>query len=121
MEITTEYILCHILRIGCITGRAVVSVFNGRLNLLCTADPQNTLVIHVNTEVVFQVVPDAAVTFIRILHMYLFYLFRDLLVFLATLAQFARKPLLYEFFPLYPCLRAISTQTRTIIHTRFTN
>ena len=69
MEITTEYILCHILRIGCITGRAVVSVFNGRLNLLCTADPQNTLVIYVNTEVVFQVVPDAAVTFIRILHM----------------------------------------------------
>ena len=50
------------------------------------------LVIHVNTEVVFQVVPDAAVAFIRMLHMYLFYLFRDLLVFLAALAQLARKP-----------------------------
>ena len=29
--------------------------------------------------------------------------------------------LLYEFLPLYPWLRAISTRTRTIIRTRFTN
>lgn len=29
MEITTEYILCHILRIGCITGTAVVAILNG--------------------------------------------------------------------------------------------
>ena len=56
------------------------------LNLLCTTDPQNTLVIYVNTEVVFQVVPDTAVTFVRMLHMYLLYLLCNLMVVLAALA-----------------------------------
>ena len=53
MKITLEYIFSHILRIGSVMGTAVVAVLNGRLDLLCLADPQNALVVYIHTEVVF--------------------------------------------------------------------
>ena len=85
MEIAVKYILCHILRIRGIAGTAVAAVLNGRPNLLCAADSQDALVVHINTKVVLQVIPDTAVAFVWMLYVYLLYLFCNLLVLFSAL------------------------------------
>lgn len=69
MKIPVQDILCQVLRIGSVARAAVVAVLNGRTNALGAAEAQNPLVIHTDTVVMFQIVPDTSVSFIRVLCM----------------------------------------------------
>ena len=92
MEVAAKNILSYILRILCPPRAAVVTVLDGGLDALGPADTENALVIHVNMFIVPKVVIDAAVAFIRVLHVDLLDLLCDLLVLQRSGTQFTRDP-----------------------------
>ena len=80
MKVTVKEIFSYILRILCSPCTAVVIVLDGGLDALGPADAENALVVHMNMLVVPQVIIDAAVAFIWVLHVDLLDLLRKFLV-----------------------------------------
>ena len=64
MKVSIKQILSHKLRILCLSGAAVVAVLDGGLDTLCTANPENALVVHMNVVVMPEIVVDTAVSLV---------------------------------------------------------
>ena len=92
MEVAGKKIFCYVLWILCTPRAAVVVVFDSRLDAFSPADAKNALVVHMDMFVVPQVVIDAALALIRVLHVNLFHLLRNLLVLHSSGTLFAGYP-----------------------------
>ena len=66
-ELSVQKILCCHLRVRSISGTARLSEFYGRLDMKHPAEMQDTFVAGSDIVVLFQIIPDAAMTFVRML------------------------------------------------------
>ena len=73
-ELSVQDIFCDELRIVCLTRTAKISVLDRGLDVLCSADPECSLVIYLDAMPAVQVIVDPSVSFGRIFHMDLFHL-----------------------------------------------
>ena len=69
MKVSIKQILRHKLRLLRLSGAAVVVVLDGGLDTLCTANPENALVVHMNVVVMLEIVVDTAVSLVWAFHM----------------------------------------------------
>lgn len=92
MELAVQDVLSGILGILGGYGTAMIAVLDGGLDVPDPADPEDPLVTYMDPMVMLQFVPDPPVALIRAFLMNLFYLFRNLLVFRSSVAQFAGCP-----------------------------
>ena len=68
MKVSIKQILRHKLRILRLSGAAVVVVLDGGLDTLCTTNPENALVVHMNVVVMPEIVVDTAVSLVWAFH-----------------------------------------------------
>jgi len=92
VKLAVQPVLGDVLRIGSLSGTAIVLVFNGRLDIQATANAQHPFLIHIQLVVVGQVVLDATVAFVRIPCMDLLHNLSDYLVFQLSGTLFATEP-----------------------------
>ena len=64
-ELSVQKILCRYLRVGSISGTALLSEFYGRLDMKHSTEMQNPLIAGQNIVVLLQIITDAAMSFIR--------------------------------------------------------
>ena len=81
MKVSIQHILCDVLRILRSPRTTVVAVLDGGLNVFLAADPQDSLVINLDIMVMTEIIVDAAIPLVRTLHVDLFDLFCNCLVF----------------------------------------
>lgn len=91
MKVAVQYVLSQELCVFCTAGTAVICVLNGRLNTLFLANTADSFIIYLDMVIVFQVVVDSTIPFIRVLHMDAFYDFRNSFVCFCPLAFFPRS------------------------------
>ena len=92
MKIAVKKILGYILWIFCMPRAAVVVVLDGGFDALSPADAKNSFVVYMNMLVVLQIVIDATVALVRVLHVDLLDLLRNLLVLHGPGAPFTGCP-----------------------------
>ena len=92
VKLPIQPILRYVLRIGGLPRTAVILVLNGGLNIQTAANTKHSLLIHIQVVIMYQVVLDTAITFVRILGMDLLYDLCDPLVFQFSGALFASDP-----------------------------
>ena len=92
IKIPVQDVLCQVLWISSVACTAVATVLNSGLDALYSANAQYSFVVHMNTVIVFQVVPDAPVAFIWAFCVDLLDLLCKLLVVSTTFAQLSGKP-----------------------------
>ena len=93
IEVTCKNVLCQILRAFCTAGAAVVGIFHCGINVLGTANSQNSLVIDRGVVVSLQIVPDTPVSLIWMLLVNLFHQLANPLVFNLAGAGLLSQPL----------------------------
>jgi hypothetical protein len=79
--LSVQKILGNILGILSLPGTAVVTVFHSRAYIFGTADAQHSLVIHMDTMVVAQIIIEPSVAFVRAFFVDLFNLVGQTLIF----------------------------------------
>ncbi len=67
LKLAVEKIVCQILRIFCSPCTAVAGILYCGMNVSCPAYTQNPLVIDLDAVIMFQIIPNAAVTLVRTL------------------------------------------------------
>ena len=92
MEFTVEQVPCYILRILGSPCTSMVTILDGGLYALGSANPENPLVVHMDAVVMSEIVIYAAVTFVRAVSMDFFYLFGNGCILLLSLARIPRCP-----------------------------
>lgn len=92
MELAVQPVLCDVLRIGSLSGTAIVSVLNGGFDIQAAANPQYPFLIHIQLVVMGQIVLYATVTLVRTFGMDLLHNLGDLLVFQLSDTLFATDP-----------------------------
>ena len=80
VKMAVQVIPCNVLRIGRLSGAAVVPIFNRGFDVQTAADAQDPLLVHLYLMIVCQVILDPPVALIWALIMDLFHKFRNLLV-----------------------------------------
>ena len=80
MKIPVKIVPCDVCRIVAAFGTALRFPFDRRLDLFLSADPQDPFIIDINFVVPVQLIPNSAVSHIRMLFMDGSYFFRNLLV-----------------------------------------
>ena len=71
-ELSIQDVLCDELRVIRLACASVVRILDRRLDVLCSADPESSLVIDLYAIVAIQVIIDPAVSFCRVPRMDLF-------------------------------------------------
>ena len=71
-ELSVQDVFRYELRIICLACASVVCILDRRLDVLCSADPESSLVIDLYAIVAIQVIIDPAVSFCRVPRMDLF-------------------------------------------------
>ena len=72
MKLSVQPILCDVLRIGSLSGAAIVLVLNGRLDIQAATNTQHPFLVHIQLMVMGQLVLDPPVALVWILSMDLF-------------------------------------------------
>ena len=76
-KVTIQYIFCYVLWICCLSCTAIIRIFNGGFDTKLPTDAENPFVIHVNSMIAFQFIPNSAISFIRRSAMNFFYQLRN--------------------------------------------
>lgn len=93
IKLAVQDILRNVLGILGLPGTAAAGVLDGRLDIPGPADAQHTLIVHMDTVVVAQIIIEPAVTLIRAFLVALFYDTGQTFIFRCPAARFPRNPL----------------------------